>query len=191
MPGVTAREPFAHRAAAEVPGCGRCRASKAPTCCTCRRSSAKAADELKTDLATGDLLYLAGLAKEIGPERLKVLTVPGKTELVGGQSFWLPDHEKLADVVRCWMKGTPRAGTRPASGWAAARWGHRSQGRRCVNEIVELNERLDLVLNALDREETIKYVTLDVSPLTQMMDYLVICTGHLQCPHPGAGRRRD
>jgi polyisoprenyl-teichoic acid--peptidoglycan teichoic acid transferase len=56
--------------------------------------------QLKTDLATGDLLYLAGLAKEIGHQQLKVHTVPGKTEMVGGQSFWLPDREKLAAVVR-------------------------------------------------------------------------------------------
>lgn len=56
--------------------------------------------QIKTDLATGDLLYLAGLAKEIGPERLKVLTIPGKTEMVGGQSYWLPDRRKLAEIVR-------------------------------------------------------------------------------------------
>lgn len=42
---------------------------------------------------------------------------------------------------------------------------------------MERNERLDLVLTALDEKKAVDIVTLDVSPMTQMMDYLVICTG--------------
>jgi polyisoprenyl-teichoic acid--peptidoglycan teichoic acid transferase len=70
--------------------------------------------QLKTDLAAGDLLFLAGLAKEIGPERLKVHTVPGTTELVGGQSYWLPDRQKLAEIVR--QRGEGDTESRYASG---------------------------------------------------------------------------
>jgi LCP family protein required for cell wall assembly len=55
--------------------------------------------QIRTELATGDLLYIAGLAKEIGSERLKVLTVPGKTAMIGGQSYWLPATEAMAGVV--------------------------------------------------------------------------------------------
>jgi ribosome-associated protein len=46
-----------------------------------------------------------------------------------------------------------------------------------VREIVEDNERLDLVLTALDEKKGVDIVTLDVSHLTQMMDCLVVCTG--------------
>jgi ribosome-associated protein len=46
-----------------------------------------------------------------------------------------------------------------------------------VSDIVEPNERLDLVLEALDEKKGVDVVTLHVSPMTQMMDYLVICTG--------------
>jgi LCP family protein required for cell wall assembly len=56
--------------------------------------------QVQTDLGTGDLLYLAGLAKEIGAQRLNVLTVPGKTEMIDGQSYWLPDRQRLADVLQ-------------------------------------------------------------------------------------------
>jgi len=42
---------------------------------------------------------------------------------------------------------------------------------------VEDNEKLDLILTALDEKKGIGIVTLDVSQQTQMMDYLVICTG--------------
>lgn len=46
-----------------------------------------------------------------------------------------------------------------------------------MRDIVERNERLDLVLEALDEKKGVDVATLDVSPMTQMMDYLVICTG--------------
>jgi LCP family protein required for cell wall assembly len=55
---------------------------------------------LQTDLGAGDLLYLGGLAKEIGARRLNVVTVPGKTAMIGGQSYWLPERRRLAAVVR-------------------------------------------------------------------------------------------
>jgi len=62
--------------------------------------------QIQTDLAAGDLLYLAGLAKEIGAERLKVLTVPGKTAMIGGQSYWLPDFEDMPKVLQQ-LEGAP------------------------------------------------------------------------------------
>jgi LCP family protein required for cell wall assembly len=55
--------------------------------------------QVRTDLATGDLLYIAGLAKEIGTERLNVLTVPGKTAMISGQSYWLPAAGEMARVA--------------------------------------------------------------------------------------------
>jgi LCP family protein required for cell wall assembly len=55
--------------------------------------------QIRTDLATGDILYIAGLAKEIGADQLKVLTVPGKTAMIGGQSYWLPAMDEMARVV--------------------------------------------------------------------------------------------
>lgn len=42
---------------------------------------------------------------------------------------------------------------------------------------MEENEKLDLILEALDAKKAQDVVTLDVSRQTQMMDYLVICTG--------------
>jgi ribosome-associated protein len=42
---------------------------------------------------------------------------------------------------------------------------------------VEENEKLELILDALDEKKALDVVTLDVSRQTQMMDYLVICTG--------------
>lgn len=56
--------------------------------------------QLRTDLTPSDLLYLGGLAKEIGAGRVKVLTIPGKTAMIGGQSYWLPAERELAGVVR-------------------------------------------------------------------------------------------
>jgi LCP family protein required for cell wall assembly len=55
---------------------------------------------VRTDLATSDLLYLGALAKEIGSGQVKVLSVPGKTAMIAGQSYWLPDGQELAEVVR-------------------------------------------------------------------------------------------
>jgi ribosome-associated protein len=42
---------------------------------------------------------------------------------------------------------------------------------------VEQNEKLDLILTALDERKGVDVVVLDVSKLTQMMDCLAICTG--------------
>jgi ribosome-associated protein len=42
---------------------------------------------------------------------------------------------------------------------------------------VEENERLALILEALEAKKPLDVVTLDVGRQTQMMDYLVICTG--------------
>ncbi len=56
--------------------------------------------QLQTDLSPGDLLYLSGLAKEIGASRLNVSTVPGKTATIDGQSYWLPDSSRMAAVVQ-------------------------------------------------------------------------------------------
>ena len=42
---------------------------------------------------------------------------------------------------------------------------------------MELNEKLELIHTALDEKKGVDVVTLDVSGQTQMMDYLVICTG--------------
>lgn len=42
---------------------------------------------------------------------------------------------------------------------------------------MEENEKLDLILEALDAKKAHDVVTLDVSRQTQMMDCLVICTG--------------
>jgi ribosome-associated protein len=39
------------------------------------------------------------------------------------------------------------------------------------------NEKLDIILQALDEKKAQDVVTLDVSGQTQMTDYLVICTG--------------
>ena len=68
--------------------------------------------QVHTDLAAGDLLYIAGLAKEIGAERLKVLTVPGKTAMIGGQSYWLPATDEMARVVSQ-LNGAPQPGAAP------------------------------------------------------------------------------
>jgi LCP family protein required for cell wall assembly len=65
--------------------------------------------QLHTDLATSDLFYLAGLVKEIDSGRLNVLTVPGKTEMIDGQSYWLVDRQGLADVIRQWDGESPPA----------------------------------------------------------------------------------
>jgi ribosome-associated protein len=42
---------------------------------------------------------------------------------------------------------------------------------------VENNDKLELILTALDEKKGVNVVTLDVSRQTQMMDYLIICTG--------------
>jgi ribosome-associated protein len=42
---------------------------------------------------------------------------------------------------------------------------------------VEENERLALILEALEAKKPLDVVTLDVGRQTQMMDFLVICTG--------------
>ena len=42
---------------------------------------------------------------------------------------------------------------------------------------MEENEKLNLILEALDEKKAVDVVTLDVSGQTQMMDLLVICTG--------------
>jgi ribosome-associated protein len=42
---------------------------------------------------------------------------------------------------------------------------------------VEQNEKLDLILTALDEKKAVDVVTMDVTRQTQMTDYLVICTG--------------
>jgi polyisoprenyl-teichoic acid--peptidoglycan teichoic acid transferase len=55
---------------------------------------------IQTDLTTGDLIYVAGLAKENGADRLKLLTIPGTTAMIGGQSYWLPAKNDLPAVVR-------------------------------------------------------------------------------------------
>jgi polyisoprenyl-teichoic acid--peptidoglycan teichoic acid transferase len=62
--------------------------------------------EIHTDLATADLLYIAGLAKEIGADQLKLLNVPGTTAMIGGQSYWLPSENELPAVLRQ-LEGAP------------------------------------------------------------------------------------
>jgi ribosome-associated protein len=42
---------------------------------------------------------------------------------------------------------------------------------------VEENEKLALILEALDAKKALDVVTLEVSRQTQMMDFLVVCTG--------------
>ena len=42
---------------------------------------------------------------------------------------------------------------------------------------MEENPKLDLILDALDEKKAVDVLTLDVSRQTQMMDYLVVCTG--------------
>jgi ribosome-associated protein len=42
---------------------------------------------------------------------------------------------------------------------------------------VEENEKLNLIVEALDEKKAVDVVTLDVSRQTQMMDLLVVCTG--------------
>jgi polyisoprenyl-teichoic acid--peptidoglycan teichoic acid transferase len=63
--------------------------------------------QIQTDLAINDLLYLGALAKEIGAARLNVLTVPGKTGMIEGHSFWLADREELAAIIRQWERTPP------------------------------------------------------------------------------------
>jgi len=52
-----------------------------------------------TDLRQGDLIYLAGLGKELGAQQIRLETVPGRNTLLGGVSYWLPDEEGLAHIV--------------------------------------------------------------------------------------------
>ena len=68
--------------------------------------------DIRTDLAATDLLFVAGLAKEIGPERLKLLTVPGTTAVIGGQSYWLPSERELPKVLRQ-LEGVPPPDRKP------------------------------------------------------------------------------
>jgi len=42
---------------------------------------------------------------------------------------------------------------------------------------LEENATLDLILDALDEKKAVDVLTLDVSRQTQMMDYMVACTG--------------
>jgi ribosome-associated protein len=42
---------------------------------------------------------------------------------------------------------------------------------------VEENEKMALILEALDAKKALDVVTLEVSRQTQMMDFLVVCTG--------------
>jgi LCP family protein required for cell wall assembly len=63
--------------------------------------------QIQTDLAMNDLVYLGALAKEIGAARLNVLTIPGKTGMIEGHSFWLADREELAAIIRKWDRTPP------------------------------------------------------------------------------------
>jgi polyisoprenyl-teichoic acid--peptidoglycan teichoic acid transferase len=54
---------------------------------------------VNTNLSQGDLIYLAGLAKELGSQQIRLETVPGRHALLGGVSYWLPDEEGLAQIV--------------------------------------------------------------------------------------------
>jgi LCP family protein required for cell wall assembly len=68
--------------------------------------------EIRTDLASPDLLWVAGLAKEIGADRLKLLTVPGTTAIIGGQSYWLVSENDLPAVLRQFAgAGAPASNT--------------------------------------------------------------------------------
>jgi LCP family protein required for cell wall assembly len=53
-----------------------------------------------TNLCHGDLIYLAGLAKELGSQQVRLETVPGRNALLEGVSYWLPDEDGLAEIVR-------------------------------------------------------------------------------------------
>jgi LCP family protein required for cell wall assembly len=54
---------------------------------------------VETDLSPADQVYLARLARELGPEQIRLETVPGRHALRGGVSFWMPDEEALQRVV--------------------------------------------------------------------------------------------
>lgn len=62
--------------------------------------------KIRTDLVMPDLLYIGGLAKEIGADQLKLLTVPGTTAMIGGQSYWLPSQSDLPVVLRQFEDGS-------------------------------------------------------------------------------------
>jgi LCP family protein required for cell wall assembly len=103
--------------------------------------------QIRTDLSTTDLLYLAGLAKEIGAGRLNVVTVPGKTELVDGQSYWLPDRPRLAKMIQEWTE-PPARGTAPVS--VAVLNGSRQPGlgRRVAAQLARRGYRIAVVGNS-------------------------------------------
>jgi ribosome-associated protein len=53
----------------------------------------------------------------------------------------------------------------------------RAQGRRGEDGGVDSDEKLDLIVEALEGRRAVDLTVLDVSHLTQMTDYMVICTG--------------
>jgi polyisoprenyl-teichoic acid--peptidoglycan teichoic acid transferase len=78
--------------------------------------------QLRTNLSTRDLMYVASLAKENGVDRLKLLTVPGTTAMIGGQSYWLPSTSDLPAVLRQFqgtaVSNTVALGRDDETGWA-------------------------------------------------------------------------
>jgi LCP family protein required for cell wall assembly len=100
--------------------------------------------QVRTDLSNIDLLYLAGLAKEIGAQQLNVLTVPGKTEVIDGQSYWLPDRQQLTEIVQQ-LDGKPASDGAPVSVAVLNASRRRGLGRQIAAQLEQRGYRIATV----------------------------------------------
>lgn len=53
-----------------------------------------------TDLSPKDLVCMAKFASRLDMDRVKTATLPGTPETIGGISYWIPDYEKIQQVVQ-------------------------------------------------------------------------------------------
>jgi polyisoprenyl-teichoic acid--peptidoglycan teichoic acid transferase len=108
--------------------------------------------QVHTDLATADLFYIAALAKEIGPAGLKVLTIPGTTAMVGGQSYWLPATAQMAQVAAQFEGGGPTAAV-PVDVAVLNASARHGLGRRVADRLTEHGYRVRSVATGAAPEE--------------------------------------
>jgi LCP family protein required for cell wall assembly len=60
-------------------------------------------DDLRTSLTAGEMITLAKFVSELPEGSVSYQTVPGQAEMIDGVSYWIPDQDRTAELLRDFM----------------------------------------------------------------------------------------